>query len=219
MYRRNFLMSLATVGLPVFAQTKRVAERPEFNVGDRWLYRRSDSMTGKELVQFDLQVVQLADDGSTFFSRAASRFPNGAAGDKPLQLVADKTWTFRNDRRVGEYRLFDFPLSVGKQWETKFVVTNEQGQEIPRHNWGEVEAEEQVTTQAGTFQTLRVLHTDRANVHMADGIFPNHALDTYWYASEVKFYVKRDLVIRGYKAQILRKEREELLSFQPGQQR
>lgn len=188
----GFLLLVALGAAPGLAQSPARADRPEVKVGDTWVYRNTDVFTGeKREISFSVTAVDPA--------RIVTESGISTSG----------AWTFTRDwnpveRKAGDvvanslkpyWPFLQFPLEVGKSWETAFEneVTVPSGLRHAKWQWkARVVAAEAVTVPAGTFQTLKV----EANGTFAsrEGLrsWTGSHKDTVWYAPDVKRVVKRD---------------------------
>ncbi|RMH05159.1 MAG: hypothetical protein D6702_01190 [Planctomycetota bacterium] len=155
--------------------------RPEWTVGDRFVYRRGDEI------------------------RAAFRVD--AIDENGIRLVEEESGLFEFlDRDLGERgqdmpglpkarRVFDpadsgysWPLWVGKRWTCHYLSKRPgQKQPLPLLVRYECDAVEEVTVPAGTFRCLRIWR--RARV-AAKGSFKERT-SLSWYSPEVGWFVRR----------------------------
>ena len=108
-----------------------------------------------------------------------------------------------------------FPLFVGKTWSFDYSnVTNEStGETLPRHVDGNVTGWETLKVPAGTFQCLRVVQKLRRMVHAMDGIFPANDIETYWFAPEVRWHIRRQFEGRDWHGKPADRWSWELLNY------
>lgn len=163
-----------------------VAEAPAFKVGDEWRWtgggrRRVTAIEGEHTV--------------TPLSNQECQNCR-AYRDKNLTVVKllDKEGNIVvNESSVG-YKQLDFPLGVGKRWESDMPLVNRTTKVVePYKNTFWVEAYEEVKTKAGSFKAFRITHIQqRANSPYGADVGKTWR-DTLWYSPEVKAFVKREV--------------------------
>ncbi len=138
-----------------------IAERPEWRVGDRWLYRTASGRTFAREVE--------GREGNLWVVRV------GSARWSITDDLAVKT-TAQNDFEPA-INYFDWPLRVKKSWTVDCLCKNT-GAKVK--GWPAVERYEAVTVPAGTFNAFKI--------HWTDGT--NRRPQVYWYAPAVKSFVR-----------------------------
>lgn len=163
-----------------------VAEAPPFKVGDEWRWtgggrRRIIAIEG------EYTVTPLSTQGCQNCR---------AYRDKNLTVVKllDKEGKIVvNDSSVG-YKMLDFPLTVGKQWDSDVSLVNRTTKVAePYKNTFRVEAYEAVRTQAGTFKAFRITHIQKRTHSSFSADAGKDWRETTWYSPEVKAIVKREV--------------------------
>ncbi|MBI4490418.1 MAG: hypothetical protein HY694_15150 [Deltaproteobacteria bacterium] len=81
-------------------------------------------------------------------------------------------------------KLLDFPLSVGKTWETSYFASASSGRVYYFTNYFTVQSYEEVAVPAGTFKAFKI---QQHQVLSAS----SYGVRYLWYAPEVGYYVKR----------------------------
>ncbi len=156
------------------APTAAVGQRPEWRPGDQWTYGwTAEARTGTKVVE----VLDSREIGGVFYYAARN-------GDVDHLFTRDLQWAGAlRDGRV-EIRMvpplpwFVWPLETGRRWSHRATYQDPNGAR-QRDDSFAVIGEEWVEVPAGRFRTLKVVRegSDRDS-------------DEYWYASEVRFYVK-----------------------------
>jgi len=192
--RRGRLSVVALVALiatsvtptsPARAQAP-VAEAPVLNVGDQWRWTFGRS---RRIVAVEGELV-----ASPFSNERCNRCT--AYRDRNLTIVklVDKDGKVVDDPEVG-YKQLDFPLKIGKTWDSDQVLLNNVtrvGQ--PYKNAFAVEAYEEVKTKAGTFKAFRISHIQQRAHSSFDGdAGRSWWRQTLWYSPEVGAFVKREV--------------------------
>ena len=217
MLRREILVAMAAASAVSKMQgatvTASVSERPALAIGDTWTYRVTDGTTGLEINEHRDTIVDIAGD-AIWVERTVLHTPNSDRPGKPTRWATDSSWAGVNPARIGDYFLFKFPMAVGKTWDSEFTVKYKDGRESHRHNWAEVESLEAVTVPAGTFDALKVVHTERLVENFSDGVLNRRVKDIYWYDPKVMRHVRREYEVRGWKLELQDSFRGEMTSFQ-----
>jgi len=200
----NALSKLGFIGLcagmSTIAQAQPAAERPKFNVGDKWEFKQStpDGKTttwSREIVEIpsgEQLRVRMGNGNMTDFDGAMNFMPEG----KPEYA-----------RMLAKY-----PLKVGDAWtfSRKFANpgTSEEGK-------AKVVALESLAVPAGNFQCYRV----EAEATLTNKAYRENRVWVQWYCPDVKWIAKQTLETRtttrdsGSNAT---SETSELVKFTPG---
>lgn len=174
---------IAGGGTPAAAQA--VAEAPIFKVGDQWRW------TGG--AQRRVLAIEGSNTITTFWSSGCQNCR--AYRDKNLtviKLVDREGNIVVDDSQIG-YKTLDFPLTIGKRWESNVMLVNRTTRVAePYANQFRVEAQEEVKTKAGTFKAFRISHLQQR----AHSTFSSEAGLTWrvtlWYSPDAKAVVKRE---------------------------
>jgi hypothetical protein len=167
------------------AQDRPVAEAPSLGVGDEWRWTGGGS---RRVVAVDGALVVTPLSNERCRQCLAYR-------DKNLTVVklVDRDGKVVNDPVVG-YRLLDFPLTIGKKWESdQVLVSNTTRAAEPYKNAFAVEGYEEIKTKAGTFKAFRITHVqEQAHVSLSSEAGRSWR-ETLWYSPEVGAFVKREV--------------------------
>ena len=178
----------------VWAQEK--VEAPVWNVGDKWVFKRTDGVT------FFQEVAEVKED----------LFIVKVGGSKDLNAYDKKTMNIKflideGGKQVESEstlrNLFDFPIFVGKKWSDTTISLCLQGLAQARLRMGKavytsefkVEGIEEITTPAGKFRAYKLHFQQSDNVSRSSGWI------RYWYSPEVKMWVKREVEKSTYLAE------------------
>jgi len=170
-----FLPSCASVslqdGIPL---PKAGAERPTWRAGDRWLYtwtagtakgvKRSEALGVRDVGGVQYNVLQV--DAAHLYYTAELHW---AAYIVESRVMA---------RATPPQPWFAWPLEVGKRWQYQGVYEERERKDPMRDSY-RVVGVESVTVPAGTFQAFKIVREVDAAV-----------VDQYWYAPNVRWYVK-----------------------------
>ena len=194
------LVLLLAIGLIAAAQAQPAAEKPKFNVGDKWEFKQSaaDGKTtnwSREIVEIPSEEqlkVRMGNGNMTDFDGAMNFMPEG----KPEYV------------RV----LAKYPLKVGDSWSFSRKFANPGTAEDGK---AKVVALESLTVPAGTFQCYRV----EAETSLNNKAYKENRVWVRWYCPDVKWIAKETLETRtttrdsGSNAT---SETSELVKFTPG---
>jgi len=179
------LSMIGAISTPVLPQAP-VADAPTLNIGDQWRWTNGGSRR-VTAVEGNLIVTPFSNQRCTQCR---------AYRDKNLTIVKvlDKEGNVVNDPEVG-YKMLDFPLKVGKQWNSDHtLVNNTTGVSEQYKNGFSVEVYERVKTKAGTFTAFRITHVQQRAAHSSHGPDAGRSWrETLWYSPEVGAVVKREV--------------------------
>jgi hypothetical protein len=191
---------LSVIGLPSLAQVQPAAEKPKFNVGDKWEFKQStaDGKTtnwSREIVEIpsaEQLKVRMGNGNMTDFDGAMNFMPEG----KPEYV-----------RLLAKY-----PLKVGDAWSFSRKFANPL---IAEEGKAKVVALESLTVPAGTFQCYRV----EAEATLNSKAYRENRVWVQWYCPEVKWLGKQTLETRTTTRESgsnATSEASELVKFTPG---
>ena len=152
MNRASFAISLAGVFFvfPVFAQE---ATRPEWKVGDKWSFERTDRT--RNVVEHVVES-SVANKTDTEYHRRGTNTKTGNA-TSTINDTNLNTIEFNGRKFTPAIPIYDWPLAVGKKWGAKFEGPNltRTGQYIEERNC-EVVGRESIKVKAGSFDTFKI---------------------------------------------------------------
>ncbi len=174
-------------------------EAPKVNIGDRWQWQHTNALVNEKDISIIDDVIDVKDSEIKVRERI-----------KGSQGFGVGTFTTEwNPKDVGNakydpcLRIFKFPLTVGDKWvdtsDKRLLSNGSHGKFTIK---GEVLANEEVATPSGTFNAYKVKLIIDA-VGTDENAVVGHTVDTYWYAPEVKNYVRlehvftRDGIVRN----------------------
>ncbi len=152
------------------------AVRPTWNAGERWIYAWTAG-TEKGIKTTEARGV-----------REVKGVPYQVMRMEPLDVyfTPDLHWAWAATvsesrvitRAVPPLPWFTWPLKVGRRWDYQGTIEDQQRKESLRDSY-KVVGVEKVEVPAGTFQAVKVVRELNGSV-----------VDEYWYAPEVRWYVK-----------------------------
>jgi hypothetical protein len=168
--------------------------RPEWKVGDRWLFRRTPAtgaptFTTHEVIEatpegYAVRMTRLGQDIIRYWTPEL-HLARQTAGGQPL------------NRFDPAARYFDWPLRPGKVWTQEFDYEDGRADGHYTNEWRVARQGERLDLVSGFFLALKI---ERLG---ADG----KPLDTYWYVPEVRYWARFTDHLNRYT--------EELAEFQP----
>ena len=200
-----------------------VVEAPQLRRGDTWVYVQ---INGYNRLPERILTDTLLPSPQGFVVERTS--------DKPGEPLQTETiagpWREVAETAGGATRVFSaplarisFPIAPGREWSEKATVTNNYGVNFLWQTYGRALGWERVRTPAGEFVALRI----ERQMNLGDYDFQwsdTHVTETYWYAPEVKRWVRLEhryerveLLVRPH---IRRNQQDwivwELKEFRPG---
>jgi hypothetical protein len=187
------LLALVFLCAPVVADAESTVPTAGVNVGDTWVYERTDDITGRTTIGLKYVVTEHTD--KQVVMRASE---NGRDAleltifDTNWNLISEGQWRKKPNDGTG----INGPLEIGAQWRFKHSVQSLQtGKAYHAEGSAKIEAKESVSTSAGTFEAFKVV-TEIDREHGADPTRREHFTVTTWYAPAVNRWVKRTVVAR-----------------------
>ena len=166
------------------AQEQEAVPRPEWRVGDRWVFQRT-SLTGAATVVTH-QVVAATVEGYTVrVLGLAAEVTRQWTPDLHLSQEALGDGTIARYQPPASY--FAWPIGPAKTWAQEFQYTDGRNDGRYANTWKVGEAIEPIDTVAGRFYTLRVERWSGTQ-----------RLEAYWYNARVRYWVRLEDYLRGY---------------------
>ncbi len=187
--KKIFILGLLVVFLPAIVLAQDKVEAPVWNIGDKW------NFTGDGIIE----VVKADQSGYILkFSERKCKFErqgcNTILFEKSTRNRINAVVSERRDKyTMGLSRVLDFPLSIGRQWETAYSSTGP-GVQVPvAYDFSEiykVSGWEDIVVQAGKFKALRLEYKRVTSRASRWGAMGGEMINQYWYSPEVKYFVK-----------------------------
>ncbi len=169
--------------------TEDVVPRPEWRVGDRWVFRQT-ALAGATAVVTH-QVTEATGDGYTM---------------RVTGLAAEVTrhWTRElhvSGQTSGGLRAsfepaamyFAWPLTLGKAWRQEFEYRDGRSDGRYANAWRVGAVVEPVDVVAGSFYAVRIEHWGNQG----------ERLDAYWYVPRVRYWVRLENYLAGYTEELV----------------
>ena len=195
---RHFLISLAAAaaaaGLwPCFlAAQSPDAPNEGVQVGDRWVFDRTDEMTGYPKDTYTRIVTEVSDKEivtNVFFRGNPTK----------TVMIFDRDWALV-DNSSAKWKPNDgegvrLPLAIGKSWRSEYDEKTNAGANLRGSVVNKVTAQETLTTTAGTFETFKI-ETLRTAWPVKDPTRVRETAFQTWYAPAIDRWVKRTVIVR-----------------------
>jgi hypothetical protein len=208
-----FAALLPTVS--VFAQPASPVEKPDIEVGDRWIFRSVDLWKNEETSKIEYKVTG-ANGDNIELERTRIDAATGSPVGRPARRKADRsTWTFVDPKMTeGKYVTFAFPLEVGKTWEFEYSIKAANGDSVSQKRTAKVESWEDVVVPAGHFKALKVVHSGQYTRSTPTTSLSGTVSEVLWYAPSVKRFVKREYRDATGSGQTWDHVRDELIEYE-----
>ncbi len=158
--------------------------RPEWRVGDRWVFQRT-SLAGAPVV-VTRQVVAATAEGYTV---RVLGMPSEATRQWTLDfhLAQESLGGGTTVRYEPPAAFFNWPLKPGATWSQEFQYTDGRNDGRYANTWKVGEAPEPIDTVMGRFYALRIERRSGPQ-----------RLESYWYSPRVRYWVRLEDSLRGY---------------------
>jgi hypothetical protein len=197
----------------LFAQEK--VEAPVWNAGDKWEFSGRGTIEVLKMekdgyvVRFSHSICIIESQGfkTILFDKTNLQRIHWVKGDK------------RKKYTMGLKKIFSFPYTIGKQWESAYCGTPLVGQgkgqiSLDYYEKFKVLGWEETAIKAGKFRTLKIEFI-RGHEAMPQRWIPGHeSRGFYWYSPKVKYFVKCEYDPAAVKEYLGEVVNWELTSFQ-----
>ena len=182
--------------------------RPEVTPGDRWVYRRIDLFTNNQVGRPNFTVAFANKD---VINAVLKR------GQEEIDVTFTSEWNVVNDPSSGVYNphsgLLKFPLVPGATWRARYDLTRMR-QGAFRAKWDvrmKAVGWEEVEVPAGKFRALRV--EGNGDYVRQDVFGSGTGRYVFWYAPQVKRWVKYTYEGTDFKGNPNVRQADELVEF------
>jgi hypothetical protein len=220
-----FFLAACAAPFPPAEPPIAVVPPPQLQAGDTWVYVQKNGYNG-------LPVRTLTDT----LQAAAQGFVVERRSDQPGDPVQTETiaapWRELAETAGGARRSFSaplariaFPIAPGQGWHEQATITDENAARFLWRTSGRAHGWERIRTAAGEFVALRI----ERQMNLGDYDYTwsdTHVVETYWYAPEVKRWVRLEHRYQRVELMVGRVKRPnedwivwELASFRPAHAR
>jgi len=184
--KRSIFLGLLVLFLPALALAQEKVDAPVWNVGDKWVFDREGPM---EVIACDAQCYSVKFFGGLFRKDASGI---SILDRSTLNITHILEGNKREKYREARKRIFNFPLTIGKQWKDVYEKEGLVWHRIAIHDLYEtfeVLSWEDVEVRAGKFRALKLEYKIKLTT---PGTAPlsYESRAWYWYSPEVRNFVK-----------------------------
>lgn len=216
---QKFALAFACVALayaPAFAQQ---AERPDWKVGDEWVYKVTEVNDGNKVSEYQHEIEKI-DDGKIMIRRSEKNAEGVMVSGSLNTYNADMNYVTVEGKGVTSTpssQSLQWPLQPGKKYPVEFSYVNtENSRKGSTDMKSEVSELQDITVPAGTFKAYKIssqgFWTRRDSEYSGSG----KEAQTIWYAPEVKRWVKWETQNRRSSGDLFTNRVVELVKFTPG---
>jgi hypothetical protein len=158
--------------------------RPEWRIGDRWVFQRS-TLSGQSAVVTH-QVT--AATGAVYTVRVtglAEEVRSTWTADLHLASLAASERLVRFEPAAPYFR---WPLKLGQTWSETLRQLDGPSETTAVHTWHVGKAIERIDTLAGSYYCVRIEHRMGAD----------QRVNAYWYTPRVRYWVRHEHYLGGY---------------------
>ena len=166
------------------------AARPQWRAGERWIFIRTSAtgavrfvtheVTGEGPEGYVLRISGTGRDITQWWTR-------------DLHIARQEVVGRGMARYDPPAPYFTWPLALGKEWTQTYTYQDERGAGSYTNRWRIGKEEELVKVPAGSFMAVRIERLGAGDV----------PLDTYWYASVVRYWVKLESYAGSYGEELM----------------
>lgn len=199
-----------------FAQT---AERPAWEIKDRWEYKLTRKNDGNKVSEYSHEIKKI-EDGKITIIRQNKNAEGVFAGRGELIFSSDMNYMSASANEAvttPDSRMLQWPLEVGKKYaaESEWINTSTSQKGLNEYK-ATVESYEDITVPAGTFKAYKVVLKGFWNRRDTQFNGSGRSTQTLWYAPDVKRWVKWVSEDRSQNGQIFNDDITELMKYTPG---
>jgi hypothetical protein len=174
---------------PKVAAPVAVVQAPRLHDGDTWVYVQ---INGYNKLPERILTDTLRRSPEGFVVERKSDRPGESVQTEtisaPWREVGETTASVRRSFSAPLARIA-LPIAPGQSWQERSTITDAYGNHFVWRTWGHAVGWERVSTPAGEFNALRVER--RMNLGDYDSSWSDtNVVETYWYAPEVKRWVR-----------------------------
>jgi hypothetical protein len=199
MYGALSVYALTTAALIATSPaTSQTVPAPKVALGDTWTYRITDQWSGRPKGEFTTSVIGVLDDFVRLSTEAKSIAANGSGTLNPAVETttrANMDTVYVINGKTSTRVNFAWPLSAGKQWNYEYAVSVPNAPNATFRVTAEATGWEDVQTAVGKFRALKVAHSGTWDA--GSGAASGKVAWTYWYAAEVKSFIRYKIEMTG----------------------
>ena len=192
------------------------AEKADIRTGDKLWYRGGEGNARPNTILREVTGIQ---NGFVLYRQVGA--DNAGKPNGPSRLRRQSLGSLELDnpgKATGQVRYVDFPLGLGKTWSYRYQLKSKSGALSTYDIVARVEAEEVISTPAGNFKALRILHGGQWNVPVVEGsnvkVSTGSLRSTLWFAPAIGNWVKFESEILNANGALEAKVYQELIRFE-----
>lgn len=191
------------------------AERAEIRVGDKFWYRGGEGQARPATI---LREVLNLQGGQVQYKQSDVDANGRVSSSSRVRRQNLSSLELDNPAKAsGQVRYVDFPLGLGKTWTYRYQLKGKNGSLTSYDIAARVESEENITTQAGTFKALRILHGGQWNIPIVQGgeikVSSGSLRSTIWFVPIIGNWVRFESEILNSDGSLEAKVTQELIRF------
>jgi hypothetical protein len=168
------------------------AEKAEIRVGDKLWYRGGEGIVRPTTILREVLSIQ---GGQVQYKQFDVDANGRVSNNSRARRQSTNSLELDNPAKAsGQVRYVDFPLGLGKTWSYRYQLKSKNGALTTYDIAARVESEENITTPAGTFKALRILHGGQWNVPVVQGgivkVSSGSLRSTLWFAPTLGNWVR-----------------------------
>jgi hypothetical protein len=191
------------------------AEKAEMRLGDKFWYRGGEGQARPSTI---LREVLNLQGGQVQYKQSDVDANGRASNNSRVRRQNLSSLELDNPAKAsGQVRYVDFPLGLGKTWSYRYQLKGKNGSLTSYDIAARVESEENITTPAGTFKALRILHGGQWNIPIVQGgeikVSSGSLRSTIWFAPTLGNWVRFESEILNSDGSLEAKVTQELIRF------
>ena len=191
--KKMFFLAWVALFLPTLLWAQEKIEAPAWNVGDKWVFTGEGII---EIVNSDQNSYALKFSDGIFIYETQG-YDTIIFGKPSLNRSHYLDGEKRKKYKMGLSKIFDFPLSTGKQWKYGFSSGALFGPMRGRESFDYAEnftvlGKEEVMVQAGKFKAIKLEYKriTTGSSGWGGGSVGMEIKHHYWYSPDAKYFVK-----------------------------
>ncbi len=191
------------------------AEKAEIRVGDKLWFRGGEGAARPSTILREVLSIQ---GGQAQYKQSDVDSSGRVASNSRARRQSLSSLELDNPAKAsGQVRYVDFPLGLGKTWTYRYQLKSNKGSLTSYDIAARVESEENITTPAGTFKALRILHGGQWNVPIVQGgavkVSSGSLRSTIWFVPSLGNWVRFESEILNSDGGLEAKVSQELVRF------
>ncbi len=192
------------------------AEKAEIRLGDKFWYRGGEGQARPSTI---LREVLNLQGGQVQYKQSDVDANGRLSNNARVRRQNLSSLELDNPAKAsGQVRYVDFPLGLGKTWSYRYQLKSKNGSLTSYDIAARVESEENITTPAGTFKALRILHGGQWNIPIVQGgevkVSSGSLRSTIWFVPTLGNWARFESEILNSDDSLGAKVTQELIRFE-----